>query len=327
MQSALVTGASGFIGRHLCRQLNARGIEVCALARRPTEGPWTRVVIADIRNPFSLPRDLRPDTVFHLAGLAHAASSEEMMANAYREVNVEGTEHVLHAVRESNIERIVYVSSVKAMGEGGPACVDESFEPLPIGAYGKTKLEAERSVERTAKSLDIHASILRLPLVYGTGVKGNLEKMLDAIARNRFPPFANISNKRSMVHANDVARAAILAAEKRSASGTTFLVTDGTPYSTTQIYHLMRSALGKKQPWIRIPMWTLRPAAKLGDGIGRALGLRFPIDSAALAKLSESAWYSSAKIETALGFDPSVDLEGALPEMVEHYLRALRSKT
>jgi len=208
------------------------------------------------------------------------------------------------------------VSSVKAGGEGSDMCLDEAMEDNPQTPYGRTKLEAERLVFKFAREHDIHAVVLRLPLVYGPGQKGNLVRMLEAVAARRFPPPPEFGNHRSMVHVEDVAQAAILAAETTEANVQTYIVTDGRPYSTREVYSLMRAALGRRKPRLGVPVRALRAAARLGDMMGHIRGRRFFFDSEALEKLACSAWYSSRKLETELGFKPVYDLEKALPDMV-----------
>jgi nucleoside-diphosphate-sugar epimerase len=234
----------------------------------------------------------------------------------YVRANVDGTRNVLEAAVKAGVPRLVFVSSVKAGGEGSDVCLDEAMEDRPETPYGRTKLEAERLVFKIAREHQMHAVVLRLPLVYGPGHKGNLERMLHAVAARRFPPLPEYGNNRSMVHVSDVADAAILAAGDPDANVQTYIVTDGRPYSTRELYALMRVALGRRKPLISLPRGALRAAARLGDIVGRLRGRRFFFDSGALEKLTESAWYSSRKIETELGFKPAYDLEKALPELI-----------
>ncbi len=317
MRSALVTGGTGFIGRTLCERLKSRGVQVHAVARRASDGPWDRMFVADIRKgPLSEIVFKNVDTVFHLAGKVHALADLDSEETEYVSANVDGTRNVLSAAAQAKVSRFVLASSVKAGGEGSDICLDEAMEDHPESSYGRTKLEAERMVFKLARENDIHAVVLRLPLVYGPGHKGNLERMLQAVAARRFPPLPEFDNQRSMVHVKDVARAAILAAESPKANVQSYIVTDCRPYSTREIYSLMSVALGRREPRLSIPKMALHASARIGDVIGRLRGRRFVFDSDALEKLASSAWYSSKKIETELGFRPEYDLEKALPEMI-----------
>ena len=317
IKSALVTGATGFIGRVLCDMLEARGVHIRALARGNASGPWDRLVTADIGTG-PLPDDLCDgvDTVFHLAGNVLALAAPNGDELDYIRDNVDGTRNVLEAVAKSGVSRFVFMSSVKAGGESSDVCLDETVEDSPETPYGRSKLAAERMVLSFAREHKIHAVVLRLPLVYGPDQKGNLIRMLRAVTARRFPPLPEFGNRRSMVHVNDVARAAILAAESPTASLKTYIVTDGRPYSTRELHSLMCLALGRAKPHLSIPVNALKTAARFGDVISRLSGRRFVFDSAAFRKLASSAWYSSQKLESELGFQPEFDLEKALPAMI-----------
>ena len=320
-QLALVTGASGFIGHALCGRLTDCGVRVRALIRRPVAGPWNEVVVADIGAEGILGSVASGvDTVFHLAAKVHDSAGTDEDEAAYRRVNVDGTRRILAASVGAGVRRFVYVSTVKAMGEGGAHCLDETYSPAPKTAYGRSKREAEDLAIAAGQQHGMHVVILRLPLVYGAGSKGNLSLMLRAVARRRFPPLKDSGNKRSMVHIDDVVAALMLVASHRGAAGQTYIVTDGQVYSTRQIYILMCEALGRQAPAWAVPPGLLSGLAGLGDRIGRLLGKRFAFDSVTLHKLTSSAWYDSRKIERDLGFRACHNLKEALPDMV----RALR---
>lgn len=317
IRSSLVTGASGFIGSRLCQRLQAQGVKVRGLMRCAGSGPWEQSVEIDLAES-DVPVELMSgvDTVFHLAGRAHALDEIGQEERVYERVNVEGTRRVVDAAIAAGVHRFVFFSSVKAMGEGGDACIDEDFDAMPETVYGRSKLEAERLVAEAGRRHGMRTVSLRLAMVYGPGHKGNLARMLEAVAAGRFPPLPEFGNRRSMVHVDDVVEAALLAATRPEAAGKTYIVAGGEAYSTRRIYELMCEALGRRPARVTAPVGLLRAGAAMGDVIGRARGRRFVFDSDALAKLSESAWYSSDRIERELGFRARRTLEDALPEMV-----------
>jgi nucleoside-diphosphate-sugar epimerase len=116
--------------------------------------------------------------------------------------------------------------------------------------------------------------------------------------------------------------AACLAAARPAASGQTYIVTDGRPYSSRELYELICKGLGRAIPGWNVPLPVLRGLARAGDVIGRVRRRRFFFDSDALEKLIGSAWYSSEKISRELGYRPSVTFEEALPELVAWYRAA-----
>ncbi len=331
----LVTGATGFIGRHLVARLLEAGAIVKVVVREARVGDAARLwqsdnlsqVVADLMDR-DLPSHVcdQVDTVFHLAGYAHAEDANDpRAADVHRRITVEATRALLAQAAHGGVRRFVFVSSVKAMGEGGDVARDESSPAAPVTAYGKAKRAAEKLVLAAGLAHGMHVCVLRLPLVYGPGDRGNLSRMISAIDRGRFPPIPDTGNRRSMVHVDDVVQALLLAAEKPEADGQIYIVTDRQAYSTRQIYERCREALGKPVTRLSVPLSVLQLAAKSGDIFLRLTGRHFFLDSERLGKLTGSAWYSSDKISRDLGFTPRWDLEQALPRMVTEYREARES--
>jgi nucleoside-diphosphate-sugar epimerase len=317
VKTALVTGASGFIGRPLCGKLAAGSVRVLALARRPCSGSWDAFFPCDLASE-PIPADALQgvDTVFHLASRVHELGDGKEAVGHYYRTNVEGTRRLLEAAVSAGVSRVVFLSSVKAAGEGDDTLTDESLAPRPVSAYGKSKLEAEALVNEARECFGLATTVLRLPLVYGAGVRGNLGEMIEAIGSRRFPPIAECGNKRSMVHVEDVVAAAVLAAESDVASGRLYYLTDGRDYSTRELYDLIRSAIGQPPARWSIPVAALRVMAKLGDTAHGILKIRPSLDSSRLAKLIGSARYDATRIRNELGFTPRHSFESALPGMI-----------
>lgn len=316
-ESALVTGAAGFLGRPLCALLQKRGVRVRAVDRLDAAGPWDELVRADLTDPGAfagLCDDI--DVVFHLAAKTHAVGSSARDRADYERLNVDLTRRLLRCAVEAGCGAVLLSSSVKVLGEGGEKALDDSTVPAPDSLYGETKLQAEKLVHGAGREHGLHTVVLRMPLIYGPGVKGNLESMIRAIDRGRFPPLPAVDNRRSLVDVRDVAAALALAAESPDARGKSYLVTDGHPYSTWELAALIRQALGRGPARWTVPHALLRLAAAGGDGLAR-IGLPAPFDSTVYHKLLGSAWYDSRRIERELGFEPKWSLEKALPEMVK----------
>ncbi len=322
----IVTGASGFIGRHLVSALIDGGASVDVLVR-PSRVPdvtdfWPGRAVAaragDLLDHSSLVGicdDVR--TVFHLAGYAHAEDAQA--DDTHWRVTVEGTRALLREVVRAGVSRFVFVSTVKVMGDGGQHCLDERSPLAPRGAYGRAKRVAEEMVFEAGSAHDLPVCVIRLPLVYGRDNKGNLPRMIVAIDRGRFPPLPAIPNRRSMVHVDDVVQALLLAAEQPQARGQRYIVTDGLAYSTSDIYMQIRHALGKGSPAWCLPRWVLRVGARVGDLIGRIRRRPLSFNSMVFGKLTESAWYSNDKIRRELGFRPTRTFTDGLPEMIQEY--------
>jgi nucleoside-diphosphate-sugar epimerase len=264
------------------------------------------------------------DAVYHLAAKTHDVAEAADADAQYTRINVTGTKHLLDAARRAGVGRVVFVSSVKAIDEGGPEARDETRTPAPSSAYGRSKLAAERLVFDAAATGAFEAVCLRFPLVYGPGQRGNLTRMIAAIDRGRFPPPPENGNRRSMLHVENAVDALVLAGARANADGRTYIVTDAHPYSTRQLYDWIRAALGRPPVRWSVPAWGFRALALGGDAAGALLRRRVGFDSDACQKLLGSAWYSPAKMIRELGYQPAQDLQGALPEIIASY-RSQRS--
>lgn len=316
MQKLLITGATGFIGRRLVAPAMEQGFDVTALVRRGSRGGGTLSPgITQREGDFERPESLHGvcegiDAVLHAAGYAHAVDNAE--AWRHDTVTRQGTARLVDEAVRAKVARFVFISTVKVFGEDTAGCLDEDAPARPASAYARSKLDAERYLFDAAQKHGMHATVLRLPLTYGPGCKGNLPTMMRAVARGlwRLPP---IENKRSMVHVDDVAQAALIAArEARGARA--YIVTDGEVYSTARIVDALRRAYRTPAPRLTVPLSWLKAAALIGDAVGRLR--KMPFDSATLHKLTADACYVNERIRRDLGFRPRHTFERALPSML-----------
>jgi nucleoside-diphosphate-sugar epimerase len=272
----LVTGASGFVGRHLVGSLAAAGWRVRAAARSwelpavpAAQFNTERAGIERVRLP-DLARDVdwTPllagiDVVVHLAGIAHATRA--IPEAAYQQVNGLSVERLADAAKAAGCRRIVYISSVRA--QSGPiaaAVLAEDAQALPTDAYGRSKLRGEIGV---AGRLAVGATdyvILRPVLVYGRGVGGNMGA-LARLARSRLPlPLGALAGERSLVSLDVLAAAIDHAAADPRASRQTLLVADGGGAPTVrQMMLAMRAGLGRRPRLVPVPPRLLRLPARL----------------------------------------------------------------
>ena len=171
-----LTGATGFIGQHLLRELPKRGYRLRVLLRRPSIVPMesASAVVGDLARPQNMTAALADvDAVIHSAGLAHAMSG--LPEDDYRVLNTEATIALARAAQRAGAKRFVFLSSIRAQcGATAEHVLTEELAPEPTEAYGRSKLAAERGLANLA--LDWVA--LRLVLVYGAGVKGNMAELL-----------------------------------------------------------------------------------------------------------------------------------------------------
>lgn len=308
-----LTGGTGFIGGRLLGTLLAESLgEPRLLLRSPELAPPRTVAVAGgLCEPESLAR-LCADahTVFHCAGYAHAMDDgSTSFAELHRRVNFAGTRDLAEAAGRAGVRRFVHLSSVKAMAEPGDRCVDEDWQGEPSSPYGKAKRDAELAVLEAGARYGMQVTNMRLAMVYGPGSKrGNLDRMARLIRKGWFPPLPETHNHRSLVYVDDVVAALRHVAADPRADGRTYIVAEDQAYSGRRIYDLLAQALGIAPRRWSIPRGMLIAAGLGGDFLGRVTGRQPPLNSAAVARLLESAWYSPRRIERELGWRASVAL-------------------
>jgi nucleoside-diphosphate-sugar epimerase len=285
-----VTGGSGFIGQRLVAALKCSGGELRVLSR--AEHPNYKTIVCDLQSEDIPAQALdNVNTVFHLAGFAHDMRDASKIADLYYKVNVSAAIQLANLAVKSGVKRFVFVSSVKAGGDTPfGACANEKDQRNAEDVYGKTKREAELKLLEIGQVSGMHVSIIRPSLVYGPDVKGNLQLMLSGIEKGWFPPLPEMGNRRSMIHVDDLVRAILLVADDDRANGGVFIATDGTPYSSREIYNTMCGMTGKSTPKWSVPKILFDMVSLLSPRI------KYKVD-----KLLGDECYSSAKLE-ALGF-------------------------
>jgi nucleoside-diphosphate-sugar epimerase len=294
MKSFFMTGATGFIGQRLIKAVSG---EIRVLSR--INQPNFETVVCDLQSEV-IPNNALDgvDTVFHLAGFAHDMRDASKISDLYYKVNVNATVQLANLAVKSGVKRFVFVSSVKAGGSPPlGTCANEKDLKNTEDVYGKTKRESELKLLEIGQVSDMHVSIIRPSLVYGPNVKGNLQLMLSGIEKGWFPPLPETGNRRSMIHVDDLVRAILLVAEDKRANGEIFIATDGTPYSSREIYDAMCKILGKPASKWSVPKALFDIASLASPRI------KYKIN-----KLLGDECYSSAKLE-GLGFKAKKSLK------------------
>jgi len=285
----LITGASGFIGSRLVSFLNNNKCDLRFLSRNSKSDETIQCDL--LTDPIPQEALFSIDTVFHLAGFANDMHDTSEIIDLYYKLNVTATVQLANLAAKIGVKKFVFVSSVKAGGNANTnICADENDLGYPEGVYGKMKREAELKLLKIGKESNMHVSIIRPSLVYGPNMKGNLQLMLSGIEKGWFPPLPEIGNRRSMIHVDDLVQAIFLVAENDQANGEIFIATDGTPYSSRDIYNAMCTVTGKA-----IPKWSI-PKILLDLSSLVSTRIKYMID-----KLLGNKYYSSAKLE-AIGF-------------------------
>ena len=255
-----LTGATGFIGRHLLQGLTARGYRVRVLLRRPTAMPdsCASVLIGDIAKPFNMSEALAEvDAVIHSAGVPHAMTG--LPEDDYRLFNTEATVRFAKAAKRARVKRFLFLSSIRA--QSGPAAagvLTEEQEPHPTDAYGRSKLDAEKGLAETG--LDWAA--LRLALVYGPGAGGNVGKLLK-LARAPYPlPLAGLKARHSLLGLDNLVEAVDRILTAPAPLNRPFIVADPAPVTVAEIVRALRQGLGRRAGLFYVPPPVLKVALR-----------------------------------------------------------------
>lgn len=265
----LITGASGFIGRALSLEANARGLSVRACNRSCIAFPATIecVSVGDIDGSTVWHDALRCcDAVVHLAAKAHVRHDVLFDALAeYRGVNVDGTLNFARQAFAAGVKRFVFVSSIGVNGAetiGSPFAIQD--EPIPHSPYAVSKHEAELGLNRLAHETDMEIVIIRPPIVYGPNAPGNFGSLVRWLSRGLPLPLGAVtSNRRSLVALDNLVDLILTCLQHPKAANQTFLVSDGDDLSTTELLKRMGKAMNRPARLLPVPVSLLFVAARL----------------------------------------------------------------
>lgn len=292
----LVTGAKGFVGRHLCRALGERGYKVRGTLRAdppPPAGGIEYMASGDI-GPET---DWRPclggvEAVVHAAARVHVPRGREADPMAtYRRVNVAASLRLARQCAEAGVRRFVFLSSIKA----GKA--DRAPDRAP---YGISKLEAEGALAALARETGLELVILRPPLVYGPDAAANFALLARAVAKGLPLPLGSIRNRRSFIYVGNLCSAILACLEHPEAPGGVFELSDGPPVSTPDFVRALGRALGRPARLLPCPPPLLR-------ALGRAVGW-----GPAAESLTRDLVAEDGPIRTRLGWRAPLSMEEAL---------------
>lgn len=308
----LVTGANGFVGKALVAALEAKGALVIRAVRQPG-GERNEAIVGDIDAETDWHQALEAcDLVFHLAGRAHRThETAQDTWSEYEKTNVIATGNLARQAAASGVKRLVYASSVKVNGEVTTMeqAYTETDAPAPMDPYGRSKLMAEQLLERLAKETLLEVVVVRPPLIYGPGVKGNLLQMLHVLNKGLPLPLASVRNLRSLIYVGNLVEAMILCAKHPDAANRTWLVSDGEDLSVPGLLRSLGSGIGHPARLFPCPVWLLAIAAGV---TGRAEQIR---------KITGALRVDSSRIRSELGWVPPFTVQEGLKETTEWYKR------
>lgn len=314
MKTVLVTGARGFVGTAMCRCLLHRGYHVRAAVREPVfiqEHPNLETYVAgDLRSFQAWPQLLhRVDAVLHLVARTHIVDDFGCgVEEAYRRVNVGVTQRMAEAAIRARVEHIVFMSSIKAVGNGASQPYSETTTCLPEDSYGISKYEAEQVLVATLKNADCDYTILRPPLVYGEGVRGNFLRLMQLVRRGI--PVPAVSNSRSLVHVDSLVDASVCCLGSAASRNQIFHIADPNPLSTAELVRHIAKGLRRTPLLIHLPQ---RLARQVGMVLGKGEQMK---------RLAGSLTVEAQKITEQIGWQSLVDTREGVARTARAYLQS-----
>jgi nucleoside-diphosphate-sugar epimerase len=320
MTRALVTGATGFIGGRLARKLLGDGVRVRALVRgagagTELEAVGAEVVVGDVTDETSRARAVAGcDVVYHAASLVTESNPSE---GEYLRVNAEASEELARAAASAGVGRFVFVSSIGIYAPGEDV-VDEATAPAPLDAYGRSKLEAERRLERVAKERGIGLAVVRPSRVYGPGDRALLPAVR-AIARRRFPLVGPGTACVDFLHVDDL----VAALESAGARGAGAYVVGGpSAVAIRDFFGAFAAALDTRLLPVSLPAAPALAASALLARAFAIVGREAPVTPKKLAFFLNTRRGASERARRELGWAPQIDVVAGARDTVLWYRSA-----
>jgi nucleoside-diphosphate-sugar epimerase len=313
----LVTGATGFVGRALCASVIERYPIRIAVRNTLHEGLPEGVDV--VRRMLSAGEDwseslIGVSTVVHCAARVHVMNerSSDSLAE-FRRVNVDGTLRLAGQAAAAGVKRFVFISSIKVNGDQTdaerPFTADQ--EPKPVDPYGISKMEAEHGLRGMALETGMEVVIIRPPLVYGPGVKGNFLSIMRCLWRGYPLPLGAVTgNKRSLVSLDNLIDLIMTCIDHPAAANQIFLVSDGEDVSTATLLRRLGQALGRAPRLVPVPVALLNVGSLL---LGRP-------DLA--QRLCGSLQVDIGKTGGLLGWVPPLGLDEGLRRTAAHWIKS-----
>jgi nucleoside-diphosphate-sugar epimerase len=314
MPRILITGATGFVGSALCLLLEQKKYTFTKVVRTltPDLKEGSVAVVPQIDSTVAWEKILKNYTVvIHLAALTHAVQNGKYASVPYemfKSVNIDGTKHLAESAAKAGVNRFIYLSSIKVNGESTQP--DHPFtenDPAnPQDFYGESKYKAEQELKKVCKTSSMDYVILRPPLIYGAGVKGNFLSLLKICDTSHPLPFANIDNRRSFIYLENLTDIIERSISSSAVKNQIFLVKDIT-LSTPALIKEIRQHLNRPSRLFPCPSSLLRFLLTLA-------GRREIFD-----RLSSSLEVLDDKIKKRLPWSPRFSLEEGLKKTLTWY--------
>jgi nucleoside-diphosphate-sugar epimerase len=321
----LITGATGFIGRHLVKALHEKNRAIKCLVRKSSQTSFleqldVELVYGDLADKDSLRTALHDtDIVYHAAGEVFALEAEN-----YYTVNVSGVKNLLQACSNRSVRKFIHFSSCSATGPNPvrDIPVNEDSPCCPITPYGKSKLEGEKLIKEFSKQYNVPTVIIRPPLVYGPGVSQSSRVLmfLKLIHKGVFRIIGSGNNLVSLCNIDNLIHGLLLAEQEQRAEGEIYFLADARPYTVNEIAETIAKEEGKPLPIPHMPFWG---ANMLSIGLSlpsKLFGFTSPLTRNTVKELKNNWFVDIKKAQSQLGYQPIVELKDGVKKTVEWFI-------
>lgn len=316
MSRLLVTGANGFVGSHFFRLSRDKYVIRGAVRRDEVllGHGCERSVVGDLGPDTNWTEALNDvDCVVHLAARVHVMKEHAAdPLNEFRSINLHGTLRLANQAVKAGARRFIFVSSIKVNGEGTttrPYSADDT--PAPVDPYGVSKHEAEQALLELGEKTGLEIVIVRPPLVYGPGVRGNFLRLMNLVNKGVPLPLASVNNVRSMVSVTNLCELLSICVEHPGAAGEIFLASDRESLSTPDLIRRIAFYMDKPARLFPFPLALLKLA-------GRMLH-----QSDVIERLCGSLEVDNASAKDRLNWLPPQSIEEGLRETVNWYTNSI----
>jgi nucleoside-diphosphate-sugar epimerase len=321
---ALVTGGTGFVGKHLVKALTEKGTYVRMLVRNSSDTNESKklgveLVHGDVTDRHSLEgiaKDI--NIVYHLAAVGHVSAISKEAYKRFFEVNVNGTKYLAEECSNKKIDKFIHFSSTAAMGLIKRSLVDETIPCQPSTPYQISKYESERVALRYWKQRELAVVVLRPCMIYGVGGTGEFLKICRLIKKGAFPKVGRGKNLTPLVHVDDVVQAAILSGE-HGEPGETYLVTSSKSFDLDEIRRLIAKYLEVDKPHPYVPYVVARTVAYLCELTARACKLTPMVTVKNIESTVTDRVFNITKAKEKLRYVPQVDLDYGIGETISWF--------
>ena len=309
----LLTGATGFVGKALDSQLKKNNFQVKYLSGQSILKSLKSANLKNfIKENINWSKYLsNTSCVIHCAARSHIMKETETDPLAvYRSANVEATYNIAKQAARHGVKRFIFLSSVKVNGERTIGFSSFKYSDIckPKDAYAISKLEAEEALLELSKQTGLEIVIIRAPLVYGEGVKGNFKRLLNLVYKKIPMPFAKVSNLRSFIGIENLTNLIVCCIDHSKAAGKTFLVSDGEDISTPDLIKKLSKLMGQPPRLFAFPLLIIKLISYL---VGKSLEVK---------RLLDSLRVDSSNTQKVLGWRPPLSLDEGLKKTVVWYL-------